>query len=378
MSSREPDLPIDDYEKWCFRNIKIWCVIVFLLVISVNTGHVLNYIDDSWVNYTSQKERRSKAEATFEKLISTNIKQEMLDGMFQHPVSIYPDLREKLLLKVLGSDRWLSEIIEPAIIDRNFSAAEMALIVYDSKKKDGGLMYAREILYAMTKNPNSSASHFAYHFSDKTIEPFKYVIQGLIDECLDSGDFSGLNMLNNWKILFPDLYISLGIEEKLNNAILMANKFQLEMKESKKINEKVAELEREVGRQEEYLKDRLVIDAYMIKQYQESADFVYYEIAYPTLRDRAILSTVKTRFQSKGWFSMAVRRMESINIKLSESEGGFVVEWPMFMEDQYYKESHEKLEKAQKELEEALKNESAISSRIEENKLKVKQCFFKE
>jgi hypothetical protein len=88
---------------------------------------------------------------------------------------------------------------------------------------------------------------------------------------------------------------------------------------------------------------------------------------------RGILQTTSIRFQNRGYFSIAAKKIKDVDIKLKEEFGGFDAKWPVFLEVENAKEMRSNLKAAKTEFAEMKKSYALVKADLEKTKVASKE-----
>jgi len=212
----------------------------------------------------------------------------------------------------------LSLLIDNLLNDENYSSKSVANILKNCNENDfmAPLLNARELSISLEKyNVLSKSLNVQKHLQISYCPSDQKISDILKSAYSDNGRF----------YLSPDAYDVVNQISTINNNLsLLGN-----------LDEKIDDLYLQLGsleeRREKY--DYFWISGYIVAYYKAlKGGGEEYEIKRSGFRLHSILQTTKTIFQSKGTFSLKVKLIDTVPVRVKEEFGGFTQTWDVYKE----------------------------------------------
>jgi len=212
----------------------------------------------------------------------------------------------------------LSLLIDNLLNDENYSSKTVANILKNCNKKD--------LIVSLLKSRDLSISLEKHNVLSKSLNVQKHLEISYCPSDQKILDILKAAYSDNGRIyLSPDAY-------DVVNQISAINK---NLSSLDNLDEKIDDLYLQLGsledRREKY--DYFWISGYIVAYYKAlMGGGEEYEIKRSGFRLHSILQTSKTIFQSKGTFSLKVKLIDTVPVRVKEEFGGFTQTWDVYKE----------------------------------------------
>jgi hypothetical protein len=328
------------------------------------------------VGYLEKKNLESKI-ATDLNILSAKGKIEQLSKLsyLEHP-----SLRKRILHSLLHSSPWDWKLVEKSLQENLFTKSEIEKISYFILGKEINLPYSEMIFERISSDRYCDSYRcFRNNYENRDAKFFHEILTDKFIDYLD--DYDGerkSERFSKWGILFPEVFAELKIEEKVKKFKKIKSEFNGYKEKLKELKEKIEKDKEDLFLNKQDVENAEHIRGFMVARLKGGISSERYEIsvlrgAYdrPSMKNRAILDTTKTKFSSKGHFQMWVRNVGDQKVVTTERSGGFHANWPIYREIPNYYELSNSLKSLKEGISYSEKKIEELKGDIENIKVRV-------